>query len=71
MQLTEIQLFEVCVVVGYASYSDCNEILQVQLYLKMLRLKHSDLTAAIYNVGSINNGESISLIHTTPIWHTK
>ena len=39
--MTEIQLFEVCVVVGYASYSDCNEISQVQLYLKMLRLKHS------------------------------
>ena len=30
-----------CVVVGYASYSYCNEISQVQLYLKMLRLKHS------------------------------
>ena len=41
VQLTEIQLFEVCVVVGYASYSYCNEISQVQLYLKMLRLKHS------------------------------
>ena len=42
MQLTEIQVFGMCVVVGYASYSDCNEISQVQLYLKMLRLKHSD-----------------------------
>ena len=41
MQMIEIQLFEVCVVVGYASYSYCNEISQVQLYLKMLRLKHS------------------------------
>ena len=41
VELTEIQVFEVCVVVGYASYSDCNEISQVQLYLKMLRLKHS------------------------------
>ena len=41
MQMIEIQVFEVCVVVGYASYSDCNEISQVQLYLKMLRLKHS------------------------------
>ena len=29
------------IVVGYASYSYCNEISQVQLYLKMLRLKHS------------------------------
>ena len=36
-----VVLFEVCVVVGYASYSDCNEISQVQLYLKMLRLEHS------------------------------
>ena len=42
VELTEIQLFEVCVVVGYASYSDCNEISQVQQYLKMLRLKHSE-----------------------------
>ena len=33
--MIEIQLFEVCVVVGYASYSYCNEISQVQLYLKM------------------------------------
>ena len=41
MQMIEIQVFEVCVVVGYASYSDCNEISQVQLYLKLLRLKHS------------------------------
>ena len=39
--MTEIQLFEVCVVVGYASYSYCNEISQVQLNLKLLRLKHS------------------------------
>ena len=41
MQMIEIQVFEVCVVVGYASYSDCNEISQVQLYLKLLRLEHS------------------------------
>ena len=47
--MTEIQLFEVCVVVGYASYSDCNEISQVQLYLKMLRLKHSAEVSFIEN----------------------
>ena len=28
-----IQLFGMCVVVGYASYSDCNETLQVQQYV--------------------------------------
>ena len=37
-----------CVVVGYASYSYCNEISQVQLYLKMLRLKHSAGGLIIY-----------------------
>ena len=53
--MTEIQLFEVCVVVGYASYSDCNEISQVQLYLKLLRLKHSggDQVAALRNAIAI------------------
>ena len=48
VELTEIQVFEVCVVVGYASYSDCNEISQVQLYLKMLRLKHSAWRLAVW-----------------------
>ena len=48
--MIEIQLFEVCVVVGYASYSYCNEISQVQLYLKMLRLKHSGPVAELYLV---------------------
>ena len=40
MQMTEIQRFEVCVVVvvGYASYSYCNEISQsqVQLYVYLI-----------------------------------
>ena len=45
--MTEIQLFEVCVVVGYASYSYCNEISQVQLYLKMLRLNHSEVSIIV------------------------